>query len=473
MSLVRIAWRNLRQRTLSSTLTSLSMALGVGLIVAVLVILNTLQGTFTRNVQGFDIIVGAKGSRIQLVLNTLYHISQPVENIPYAYYLEFTEGRFRRAVEAAIPVCLGDNYRGYRVVGTVPELFELELPDGSRYQFLQGRNFRRENFFEAVVGYVAARRTGLKVGDKFRPTHGIATEVEGHEHDPFTVVGVLAPTGTPNDRAIFINMEGFYLLEGHALDRKVRKLPPELFSPPVRKLVFGSTAEHDHQHEHAAGGNNAAEKKADAPEHEPDHKHPHDHDHAHEHHHEPLPLIEREVTAVMLRSRPIDSMGLYKAINKGMVAQAVHPSRELGQLFEGLLGDVQSLLLLLAGLVTVVAAVGIMVGIYNSMSERKRDIAILRALGASRRTVMTIVLLESVLLSLCGGLLGFVLGHGLVWAVSPVVLERAGVDLGLLSGTVYELYILPALVVLATVAGYVPAMTAYRTDVAQALIHNP
>ncbi len=461
MSLIRIAWRNLRQRALSSTLTSLSMALGVALIVAVLVILNTLQGTFTRNVQGFDIIVGAKGSRIQLVLNTLYHISQPVENIPYAYYLEFTEGRFRRAVEAAIPVCLGDNYRGYRVVGTVPELFELELPDGRRYQFAQGRNFRRENFFEAVVGHVAARRTGLKVGDKFRPTHGITTEVEGHEHDPFTVVGILAPTGTPNDRAIFINMEGFYLLEGHALDRKVRKLPPELFSPRVRKLVFGSEAEHDHAGEaHAAGNGQGASEQ-----------HEHAHDHAH-HHHEPLPLVEREVTAVLIRSRPIDSMGLYKAINKGMIAQAVHPSRELGQLFEGLLGDVQSLLLLLAGLVTVVAAVGIMVGIYNSMSERKRDIAILRALGASRRTVMTIVLLESVLLSLCGGALGFALGHGLVWAVSPVVLERAGVDLGLLSGTVYELYILPALVVLATAAGYVPAMTAYRTDVAQALMQS-
>ncbi len=201
MGKIKIAWRNMQQRALASWLTAFSMALGVALVIAVLVLLNTVSDTFERNAQGFHLIVGAKGGREQLVLNTVYHLSQPVENVPYAFYKEFLPGGyFSSAVDVVIPYCLGDNYEGYRVVGTIPELFDVPYGDESRpYEFADGQNFKHEEYFEAVIGSVVARSTGLKVGDKFQPTHGV-TGSEGHKHDAFDVVGILAPTGTPNDR---------------------------------------------------------------------------------------------------------------------------------------------------------------------------------------------------------------------------------------------------------------------------------
>ena len=217
MSLVSIAWRSIRQRGLASALTALSMALGVALVVAVLVIHSVVADSFERNARlGYDIIVGAKGGKLQLVLNTVYHLSSPVENIPYSLLKEFDEGRYKPLVAKAIPCCMGDNYEGYRVVATIPALFDDPPGQGVGYSFAEGRNFKADAFFEGVVGAIAARKLGLKVGDTFRPAHGVIDDKQGHTHDAFTVVGLLEPSGTPNDRALFINMEGFFLLENHA-----------------------------------------------------------------------------------------------------------------------------------------------------------------------------------------------------------------------------------------------------------------
>ena len=216
MSLWKIAWRSIQQRAVSSSLTALSMALGVALVVTVLVIMGVVSNSFTQNAEGFDLIVGAKGGKMQLVLNTVFHLSQPIENVPWSYYQQFREGKYAPMVQTAIPVCMGDNYEGFRVVGTTPEMFDdFEYRQGKFYKFADGRNFEQDAFFEGVIGSLVARRTGLKVGDHFEPTHGISGE-DGHKHDSFEVVGILEPTGTPNDRAVFVNMEGFFLLEGHA-----------------------------------------------------------------------------------------------------------------------------------------------------------------------------------------------------------------------------------------------------------------
>src|SRR5690606_29374142 len=136
--------------------------------------------------------------------------------IPYRVYKDFTEGKYAGYTDVAVPVCLGDSYstedgQRFRCVGTTPDMFDKlsygAEDDGTekRYQFAAGRNFKHENFFEAVLGSVAANRTGLKVGDRFRPTHGFSED--GEKHDEFEVVGILAPTGTANDRAMFVNME--------------------------------------------------------------------------------------------------------------------------------------------------------------------------------------------------------------------------------------------------------------------------
>ena len=416
MSLWKIAWRSIRQRALASALTALSMGLGVALVVAVLVVHAVVDRSFHRGGEGYDLIVGAKGSPLQLVLNSAYYLSEPIENLPPGYYREFTEGEFAPDVEVAVPICMGHSYEGYLVVGTTPEMFsELKYLDEQPYEFAKGENFKAENHFDAVVGSTVAATTGLTVGGTFQAIHGVV-EQGGHPHErTFNVVGVLKPTGTPNDRALFANMESFYQIH---------------------------CDEHGHDHS--------------------------DHDHGHAAEEDD----QRQVTAILVcidRSNPGRDLVVAKLINQGPAAQAAVPSFVIAGLFEGIIGNIQLILLLMAVLIVVVAGIGIMVSIYNSMSDRRHEIAVMRALGASRLTVMIVILLESILLSLGGGVLGLLLGHGLIGAMSPIIAEHTGVAVGSLHFQAIELVLIPALIVLASVVGYLPAMAAYRTDVARSL----
>jgi putative ABC transport system permease protein len=424
MSLWKIAWRSIEQRALASALTAFSMALGVALVVTVLVIHQVVDQSFRRGAQGYNLIVGAKGGRLELVLSTVYHLGRPIENIPYKYYLEFTEGRFRQSVDAAIPICMGDSYEGFPVIGTVPEMFtELQYQEGQKYEFASGGNFHPGSEYEAVAGWQAARKAGLAVGGTFRPAHGLIEKgAPAHTHRPFTIAGVLAPTGTPMDRALFVNMEGFFHLEGH--------LRP------------------------AAGAH---------PQEEPAEGEAHDHD-------VPISDDQKRITAILVSTKEDWlAAALAKQINEDSVAQAVMPAQEIAGLLDNIVGNIQLLLLLLAILVVVVAGIGILVSIYNSMNDRRHEIAVMRALGARRSTVMVVILLESVLLSLGGGLLGLLLGHGLIALLGPTIEGETGVIVGAWAFQWAELILIPGLIALAAIVGYLPAAVAYRTDVAKSL----
>jgi putative ABC transport system permease protein len=532
MSLWKIAWRSIQQRALASSLTGISMALGVMLVVAVLVTHGVVNQSFLNNSGlGYNIVVGAKGGRLDLVLNSVYYLARPVENIPYTYYLEFTEGKFKDYVDKAVPLCLGDMYQDFRVIGTTPAFFNDLDYGGKKYEFAVGRNFEPDEYYGAVIGATVARETGLTVGSTFQPAHGAGPDA--HEHDPFTVLGVLKPTGTPNDRGLFINVEGFYLIPEHAK-------PVDEDAPVAAKPAAGEHEEHKHaedhtdehakeeahaatgEHEPAAGeqakddhqghedGKEHEHNAADAQEHAA-HEHPagehaadehegHDHDaHAHEghdhhghdhaghdhhdhagHSHDPLPVEQREVTAILVLTASVGGAppellapSLIKSINKDSVAQAVLPIREMSSLFATFVDPLRILLLSLTVMIVIVSGIGILVSIYNSMSERQHEIAVVRALGAGRRTVMLLVLLESILLSLGGGLLGWVVGHVLIAILSPWIAAQTGVSIGFLQFVGYESVIIPALIALAAVVGYLPAMAAYRTDVAKALSATP
>ncbi|MCA9121615.1 MAG: ABC transporter permease [Planctomycetaceae bacterium] len=529
MSLWKIAWRSIQQRGLASALTALSMALGVLLVVTVLSIHGVVAQSFRNNSSlGYNLIVGAKGGKLQLTLNTVYYLSQPVENIPYEYFLEFTggddrknalqhsiraqvhraewesvetatlltadgissiggllaqeslraaaaedhdlrrSGKFGMFSSLAIPLCLGDYFGQFRVVGTTPDLFnQLTFGpyDDQRYEFKEGRNFEHWNeangYFEAVVGATVAREMKVTLGQQISPAHG-DPEGEGHASQ-FTVVGILKPTGTPNDRAVFINMEGFYLMEDHA--------------KPL--------AEDEEQAQQATGfGGIVGGFVAPEPAHDHD---AHDHDDAPI---EPLPVEQREVTAILLRTvNPMIAVGLPTTINEGPVAQCVLPIREITNLFSFIVAPIQAALLGITALVCVVSGISILVSIYNSMSDRKHEIAVMRALGASRGTVMTVILFESILLSVGGGMIGWIGAHSLMSLpiVSNTVEQRTGVPVGFTSfappienlelfglgpiiGSVPpELLLIPALLLLAVSVGFLPAMAAYRTDVAKSL----
>ncbi|MBI3839658.1 MAG: ABC transporter permease [Planctomycetia bacterium] len=497
MSLWRIAWRSIQQRALASSLTGVSMALGVMLVVAVLVAHGVINQSFLNNSGlGYNIVVGAKGGRLDLVLNSVYYLSRPVENIPYAYYQQFTEGKFKPYVDKAIPLCLGDMYRDFRVIGTTPAMFNDLDYGGKKYEFADGRNFEPDEYYGAVVGSIVARDAGLKVGDKFQPSHGAGPEA--HVHDPFTVRGVLKPTGTPNDRGLFINMEGFYLIPEHAkpLDDAPAARPHDDHAEEHAEKHH----DHDHHEEPAADAKHAddhegtdggvrvsepkhAEESAEhhdehADSHDKDHEHDDAHQHDHDHHaHTPLPLAQREVTAILVLSAgtfpELTALELMKPINKDSVAQAVLPIREMSSLFSTFVDPLQLVLLSLTVMIVIVSGIGILVSIYNSMSDRRHEIAVIRALGAGRRTVMFIVLLESILLSLAGGLAGWIVGHGLIAALSPWIATQTGVSIGFWQFVSYELVIIPGLIALASLVGYLPAVAAYRTDVAKALTTTP
>jgi len=433
MSLFGIAWRNIRQRALTSGLTALSMALGVALVVATLVTGGVVKQAFESGAGlGYNMIIGAKGSPLQLVLNSVYLISKPIENISWQTYEQFlaaseradgVDGTFAASTQTAVPICMGDYFRGHRVVGTNAAYFDrLSRGDGQPFSFSAGENFADDDLYTAVLGSQATLQ--IAVGDEIAPTHGAD---DGKVHDPFRVVGILDRTDTPVDRGVYVNMEGFYLQEGHA---KPVEDDPE-----------------------------AAAANTSEPARLPDGR---------------LPYNQREVTAILLETASLPglpaeltAMGLRNAINEGRDAQAALPIAEIRVLLDLFVSPLELLLLLVTTLVVIVSAIGILVSMVGSSLERSRDVAIMRALGARRGVVLATVLVEAILLAVGGGGLGWLLGHGVVGLIGPWIATNAGVSAGFFSFTPTELLLVPFLIVLAILAALLPAVAAYRTDVAR------
>jgi putative ABC transport system permease protein len=451
MNLFHIAWRNLQHRWLASWLTLLSMALGVAL-------------TFRRNSNvGYNLVVGPKGSPLQLTLSSVFYLSKPVGTLPYRYYLEYLSNPAREQAYRqlggepqevarngsygmfvgngfALPICLGDYVGPFRIVATtVDYLGQLRHgPDNDRiFEFAEGKNFQEDSeehgFFEAVVGSIVAKEMNFKLGDVIYPSHGPAGEAHG---DGFTIVGILEPTGTPTDRVALINIEGFYLLEGHVAPERDEETGLEKASKPAGDLQ-------------EPPADSSATSKAGRKR---------------------LPLEQREVSAILLKTAGFVGIGLQQQINKSSRAQAVSPIGEIAGLLETFFQPAQWALLALTVLVCLVSAISILVSIYNSMQERTHDIAVMRALGAGRNTVLLVILAEALLISVGGGLLGWTIGHAIAAAASPVVEARTGIRVGFWSmNSVAEPFIIPGLVVIGILAGLLPALMAYRTDVSRSL----
>jgi len=434
MSLFGIAWRNIRQRAMTSGLTALSMALGVALVVATLVTGGVVKQAFESGAGlGYNMIIGAKGSPLQLVLNSVYLISKPIENISWQTYEQFLpgseradgiDGTFAASTQTAVPICMGDYFRGHRVVGTNATYFDrLSQGDGQPFRFSAGQNFADDDLYTAVLGNQVAANLKISVGDQIAPTHGAD---DGKVHDPFRVVGILDRTDTPVDRGVYVNMEGFYLQEGHA------------------KPIEDDAAD---------------DEKTAAPARLPDGR---------------LPYDQREVTAILLETASLPglpaeltAMGLRNAINEGRDAQAALPIAEIRVLLDLFVSPLELLLLLVTTLVVIVSAIGILVSMVGSSLERSRDVAIMRALGARRGVVLATVLVEAILLAVGGGGLGWLLGHGVVGLIGPWIATNAGVSAGFFSFTPAELLLVPFLIALAILAALLPAIAAYRTDVAR------
>jgi putative ABC transport system permease protein len=359
-------------------------------------------------------------------------------------------------VAKAVPICMGDYYKSFRVVGTNAAYFDsLTLGDGRPFAFAAGRNFRDDEFFGGVIGSAVAAKLGLAVGDPFAPTHGAD---DGLVHDPFTVTGILARTDTPVDRGVYVNMEGFYLQEGHA------KPVPEGESGRQAGTEAEGALEispQSGQEPSQASREISQATQAFAPAGSPGPV--------------PLPFSQREVTAILVETASpggmppeLLAMGLKTAINEGRDGQAAEPVREIRTLLDLFVRPLELLLLLVTTLVVIVSAIGILVSMVGSALERSRDVAVMRALGARRSHVLTAVLLEAIILAVGGGLAGWLLGHGIVAAIGPLITTNAGVSAGFFSSApVGEALLVPFLVVLAILSALLPALAAYRTDVAK------
>lgn len=477
MSLWKIAWKSIRHRSLASALTAFSMALGVALVVTVLVINGVVGKSFQQGAQGYDLIVGAKGSKLQLVLSTVFYNQDPVGLIPYEYYDLMRSSRYSAEVKTAIPIARGDNYQGSPVIATTPEYFSsVTKSDGKPYTLQEGEFFKYADYTGAVVGYAVAKKNKLQVGQEIRFGHTNSARDEDL-HEPFKIVGILDHTGSPNDRAVFVNLEGFYREHEHG-HAGVETINYDLREDELarKRAELGVEEREGEGEEHA--------------------------EHEHAEHKRRLTAIllitkdaEVEVTATAAaveaatESRPgleIEEQDLVQTERRQVIdtavtalpakiegelleAQAVAPVQEIAAFFQDVIGNIQSVLIIFAIQVVIVAGVGMMVSIYNSMNERRQEIAIMRALGARRSTVMSIILLESILLSLGGGLFGALIGHLAIGALAPLIMAYSNVMVRPWDFQAVELALIPGLIGLASIVGYLPAVIAYRTDVAQSL----
>jgi putative ABC transport system permease protein len=396
MTLLLIVYRSLRQHALSTVVTACSLALAAGLLMTVWVVKTQSQRTFTQTTAGFDAVLGARGSKLQLVLNAIFHLEASPGNLEWADYEQIKR---HPAVKTAIPIAVGDNFHGWRIVGTVPELLsEVEFVSGKKYGLMAGRFFDPTKN-EAVVGSFVAQQLGWKVGTTFHPFHGLSFD-EQHEHEElYTVVGLLAPTNTPADRVIWTPLEGVQTMTGHN------------------------------------------------------------------------PAAATEVSAVLVQLRsPTAGFMLDLMYNKqgNRLTFAYPVGAIVGELFAKI-GWFDRVLELIAYLVALVAAGSVLASIYASMNARRRDLAILRALGAHRRTVFGAVVTEAATIGAFGAIGGFAVYFVLLAVVSNVIRAQTGVVLDLAAGH-SVLWICPlAMVALAAMGGLVPALKAYRIPVAETL----
>jgi putative ABC transport system permease protein len=396
MKLLLIVRRSLRQHALSTTITALSIALAGGLLMSVWVVKEQSQKTFTQVNTGFDAVLGARGSKLQLVLNAIFHLEASPGNLPASDY-EYI--RRHPAVKMAIPIAVGDNLRGYRIVGTVPELFtKVEYSPGRHFALASGRLFDPAEK-EAVIGSFAARRLGLSVGDTFHPFHGLIYDAANQHPETYRVVGVLAPSNTPADKVVWIPIHGLQTMTGHD------------------------------------------------------------------------PHAATDVSAVLVQLRsPSAGFMLDIMYNKqGNRLTFAYPiGAIMAELFQKI-GWFDKVLSLVAYLVALVSAAGVLVAIYNSMASRRRDIAILRALGAGRLFIFSAIVLEAALIGAIGMALAFGAYVAIVSSVAAIIQAQTGVLIETFAYSAVMLWAPLGMVALCALCGLLPAWKAYRTDVAENL----
>lgn len=397
MSLFTIVFKSLRQHLLSTCITAFSIALAAGLLMSIWVVREQSRRAFTQMDGGFDAVLGIRSSQLQLVLNSIFHLENSPGNIKIEDYEKI---KAEPGVALAVPITLGDNYKGFRIVGTTPEMFtQNEYAKGKKYKAASGRMFDPE-LREAVVGSFVAQKLNLKPGDEFQPYHGLDYDEDHSHEETYVIVGVLEASNTPADRLVWIPLEGLQFMSGHR----------------------------EESHE--------------------------------------------ELSAVLVKFRsPLAGKTMQMKYNQpeGHLTLAWPIGTIVAQLFDKV-SWFDRILEMLAYLVAVVATASILASIYNSMNERRREIAIMRALGARRGTIFSSVVLESASIAAIGVLLGFAIYLLITTTAAQFVRAQTGMVIDPMEFHKVMLFGPLGIIVAAALAGVVPAIKAYKTDVAQNLV---
>ena len=434
--MIGLALAYLRDRGLVTAFNILLIALGVASLAVLLLVSTQVERRFSRDSAGIDLVVGAKGSPLQLILSSVYHVDVPTGNVPAAS-LDLL--RADPGVARAVPLALGDSFRGARIVGTEPLFLEIHAATVAL-----GRSFAKTG--EVVVGADAARTTGLTIGQRFVGTHG--TGADGHAHDnfTFTVVGILAPTGTVTDRLLLTTIDSVWAMHG----------------------IEGPSAERHaaEPHDHGPGD-------------------PHDHDEDHDHDHAkdgPKPAAEQpgaildprggpapDITAILVTYRnAMAAVRLPSAINRETALQAASPATETARLLS-LFGAAFDGARLFAWLVALTGLASVFVILLAAATAREGDMALLRVMGASRSQAAGTVLLEGLIIAAAGALLGLAAAHGLLAVGASLFPTLRAVGVGPALFHPGEVAIAGAVLGLGVLAALIPALKVYRTDLAETL----
>ena len=428
MKLIYLAYRNMVSKPLNLILSLMLLLLSVSLVTFALQLSQQLDDKLNKNIAPFDMVVGAKGSPLQLVLSSVLHVDNPTGNIKLK---DASVVQKNPLVQAAIPVSYGDNYKGYRILGT-----EVEYLDFYNAKLQEGNLFKKS--FEVIAGSGVAKKLGLKIGDTFLSSHGFAAEGHAHDDKPYVITGILKPSGTVVDQLLITNLESIWDSHAHGEEHEDHE-------------------DEDHDHEHGD------EHDHEGHDHGDDHDHEDHEDHNHEYDE------DAEITSLLVKFKsPLAMVQLPRAINENTSMQAALPGFEIKRLMN-LLGSGVKTINGIALAILLVSALSIFISLLKTIRERKQELALLRTYGMNTGQLLGLALLEGTFLAFIGFVAGWVLGRLGILGVSQYMQSSYGYSLHVSGPEMFELLLLVLILAVAMIASLLASVSIFKLDVAKTL----
>ncbi|GAB3655691.1 hypothetical protein GCM10028791_27030 [Echinicola sediminis] len=440
MNIFRLSIKNVSAKPLSTGLSLLLLSLGVGLISLMLHIDQHLKAQMNSNIRGIDMVVGAKGSPLQLILSAVFQVDVPTGNIKLAEAEALLKNRL---VEYGIPLSYGDSYGGFRIVGT-----DERYPENYSMKVAQGKSW--EKSMEVTIGASVAGKTGLTVGDTFYGSHGLSEGGHLHEDQAYLVTGIYEHSGTVVDQLILTGLQSVWdIHERHDHDGGGHE-------------EVHSEERGEDLHDHRVASDSHAEGD------EPAHDHSHDHDHEEGEGQHP-DEEDREITALLVKFKnPLGLVQLPRMVNENTPMQAALPNYELRKLFS-LMGIATTTLNMVAFIVMVVSGISVFISLYLGLRERTYEMALLRTYGASKFQLLGMIFLEGLSIAVSGFVLGLIFSR--IGLVLMSVLLRSGYhyDFSLAGPILGEGYLLMVTMAIGFLSALIPAIAVYRIDISKSL----